>query len=133
MRREAILLAVVLSAVPAAQTPSQTAPDYDLLIKGGHVIDGRNKISAVRDVAIQDGKVAAVAQNLPAAKALKTVDATGLYVTPGLIDIHVHFYTGEKANDYAGGDWSLQPDGFTLRACVTTVSDAGSSGWRNFE
>ena len=135
MRRAAgiLLLAAALSAVPAAQTPPQTAPDYDLLIKGGHVIDARNRISGVRDVAIKDGKVAAVAPNLPAAKALKTIDASGLYVTPGLVDIHVHVYPGDKKNDYAGGDWGLYPDGFTLRTCVTTVADAGSSGWRNFE
>jgi dihydroorotase len=111
---------------------AQTNYDYDFLIKGGHVVDARNKISAVRDVAVKDGKVASVASNIPASRALKTVDASGLYVTPGLIDIHVHIYPGEKTNDYAGGDWSVYPDGFTLRSCVTTVADAGSAGWRNF-
>src|SRR4029077_10602002 len=107
--------------------------DYDLLIKGGHVIDGRNKLSAVRDVAIKDGKIAAVAANIAASRAVKTVDAAGLYVTPGLIDIHVHVFPGLVKNSYASGSWGLQPDGFTLRAGVTTVADAGSSGWRNFE
>jgi len=76
----------ILSATPAA------AQDYDLLLKGGHVIDGRNNLSAVRDVAIKDGKVAAVAADIPAAQAFKTVDVKGLYVTPGLIDIHAHTY-----------------------------------------
>ena len=71
-------------------------PQYDLLLKGGHVIDGRNKISAVRDVAIRDGKIAAVAPNIPASSALKTVDVSGLYVTPGIVDIHVHVYTGHR-------------------------------------
>ncbi len=71
---------------------SAFAQDYDLLLKGGHVIDARNKLSAVRDVAIKDGKIAAVAANIPAARALKTVDVTGLYVTPGLIDLHAHVY-----------------------------------------
>lgn len=106
---------------------------YDLLLKGGHVIDAKNRINAVRDVAIKDGKIAAVAADIPAAEAVKTVNAAGLYVTPGLIDMHVHVYagTGEKAS-YAG-DLSLYPDGFTLRNGVTTVADAGSSGWRNFE
>ena len=56
------------------------AQDYDLLLKGGHVVDGKNKLSAVRDVAIKDGKIAEVAANIPAAKALKVVDASGLYV-----------------------------------------------------
>jgi dihydroorotase len=117
------------AATPAA--PAQAA-EYDLLLKGGHVIDARNRIDAIRDVAIKGGKIAAVAQNSPAARAAKTVDTTGLYVTPGLLDIHVHVYPGDKKNDYAGGDWSVYPDGFTLRSCVTTVADAGTSGWRNF-
>ncbi len=124
-------------AQAAGQSPAppsaQPVFEYDFLLKGGHVIDARNKISAIRDVAVKDGKVAAVAPDIAASRALKTVDATSLYVTPGLIDIHVHVYPGEKKNDYAGGDWSVYPDGFTLRGCVTTVADAGSSGWRNFE
>src|SRR5689334_13961993 len=105
---------------------------YDLLIKGGHVIDGKNNLSAVRDVAIQDGKIAAVAANIDRAKAKKVVDATGLYVTPGLIDMHVHVYAGTGMRGAYSGDNSVYPDGFTLRAGVTTVADAGSSGWRNF-
>src|SRR5438445_13571097 len=76
---------------------------YDLLLKGGHVIDAKNRISAVRDVAIANGKVAAVAANIAPADAFKVVDASGLYVTPGLVDIHVHVYvgTGERGS-YAG-------------------------------
>ena len=107
--------------------------DYDLLIKGGHVIDGKNRISAVRDVAIKDGKIAAVAAGIAPSRAAKTVDAAGLYVTPGLVDIHVHVYPGLTKNSYAAGSWGLQPDGFTLRVGVTTVADAGSAGWRTFE
>src|SRR6185437_5604166 len=108
-------------------------PQYDLLLRHGHVVDAKNHISAVRDVAIRDGKIAAVEENIDPSKALKTVDVKGLYVTPGLVDIHVHVYasTGEK-NSYAG-DNSVFPDGFTLRSGVTTVADAGSSGARNFE
>jgi dihydroorotase len=121
-----------LASAFATSAFAQTSYDFDFLIKGGHVIDARNGISAVRDVAVKDGKVAAVAANIPAERALKTVDASGLYVTPGLIDIHVHIFPGEKKNDYAGGDWSVYPDGHTLRSCVTTVADAGSAGWRNF-
>ena len=109
------------------------AQDYDLLLKGGHVIDGKNNINAVRDVAIKDGKIASVAANIPASRALKMVEVSGLYVTPGLIDIHVHVYAGPVKGSYCNGDLSLQPDGFTLRNGVTTVADAGSSGWRNFE
>ena len=106
---------------------------YDLLLKGGHVIDPRNKISAVRDVAIADGKVAAVAASIAPADALKVVDASGYYVTPGLVDIHVHVYAGTGERGSYAGDNSLYPDGFTLRGGVTTIVDAGSSGWRNFD
>jgi dihydroorotase len=132
---------VTLAGAGAGRTTAQTpaAPagqptyDYDILLDGGHVVDARNDVSAVRDVAIKDGKIAAVAADIARTRALKTVDVSGLYVVPGLIDIHVHVYPGETKNDYAGGDWSVYPDGFTLRSCVTTVADAGSSGWRNFD
>src|SRR6266436_2720181 len=121
-------LAAVLSAQPVAR--AQT--DYDLVLKGGHVIDGKNRLSAVRDVAIKDGKIAAVESGIAASRSLKTVNVSGLYVTPGLVDIHVHVYAGTTKNSYANGDWGLFPDGYTLRVGVTTVADAGSSGWRNF-
>ncbi len=106
---------------------------YDLLLQGGHVIDAKNHISALRDVAVKDGKIAAVAEHINPALALKTVSVKGLYVTPGIVDIHVHVYasTGERAS-YAG-DNSVYPDGFTFRTGVTTVADAGSSGYKNFE
>ncbi|HYI95147.1 MAG TPA: amidohydrolase/deacetylase family metallohydrolase [Bryobacteraceae bacterium] len=107
------------------------AQDYDLLLKGGHLIDPKNRISARRDIAIKDGKVAAVEVNIPAQKALKTVDVSDLYVTPGLVDIHVHVYAG-TGTEYTGPS-SVRPDDHTFRSGVTTVVDAGSSGWRNFE
>ncbi len=67
------------------------------------------------------------------ADALKTVDVSGLYVTPGLIDIHAHIYAGTGERNSYAGDNSLYPDGFTFRVGVTTVADAGCAGWRNFE
>jgi len=124
-----------LALVPvglAAQQPA-TAQKYDLLLRGGHVIDARNKISAVRDVAISNGKIAAVDTKLDSADALKTVDVSGLYVTPGLVDIHAHTYTGTGERGSYAGDNSIPPDGFTFRVGVTTVADAGCAGWRNFE
>src|SRR6266851_4064205 len=111
---------------------SAAAQDYDLLLKGGHVIDGKNKISAIRDVAISGGKIAEVAARIDPAKAHKVVNVAGLYVTPGLVDIHVHVYAGTGQRGAYSGDNSIYPDGFTFRSGVTTVVDAGSSGWRNF-
>lgn len=105
----------------------------DLLLKGGHVIDPKNSIDAVMDVAIAEGKILKVARNIPATGAKKVVDVKGLYVTPGLIDMHVHVFAGNDLDSYiANGPTSVYPDGFTFRSGVTTVVDAGSSGWRNF-
>ncbi|WP_263383803.1 amidohydrolase/deacetylase family metallohydrolase [Granulicella arctica] len=109
------------------------APAYDLVLRGGHVLDDKNHIDALMDVAIKDGKIAKVAAHIPSTDALKTIDAKGLYVTPGLIDIHVHVYAGTGERNSYAGDNSVPPDGFTFRVGVTTVVDAGCSGWRNFE
>jgi dihydroorotase len=117
----------------AAATARAAEPKYDLLLRGGHVIDPKNGVDAVRDVAIAGGKVAAVAPRIEPADAFKTIDVSGLYVTPGLIDIHVHVFAGTGEKGSYAGDNSVYPDGFTLRAGVTTVADAGCAGWRNFE
>jgi dihydroorotase len=123
---------VALSLFAATAAFTQT-PSYDLLLQGGHVLDAKNHIDAAMDVAIKDGKVAKVAPHIASSDALKTVDAKGLYVTPGLIDIHVHVYNGTGERDSYAGDNSVPPDGFTFRVGVTTVVDAGCSGWKNFE
>ncbi len=109
------------------------AQEIDLLLKGGHVIDPKNEIDGYMDIAIVDGEIFQVAQDISAESAKKVIDVKGLYVTPGLIDMHVHAFHGTKLDSYiADGLTSLPPDGFTFRAGVTTVVDAGSSGWRNF-
>ncbi len=120
-------------ALSASATTQAAEPRYDLLLKGGHVIDARNGVSAVRDVAIANGTVAAVAETIAPEEAFKTVDVSGLYVTPGLVDIHAHVYTGTGERGSYAGDNSVYPDGFTYRSGVTTIVDAGGSGWRNFE
>ncbi|MDX2246996.1 MAG: amidohydrolase/deacetylase family metallohydrolase [Bacteroidia bacterium] len=105
----------------------------DLLLKGGHVIDPKNGLNAVMDVAITGGKIAEVASTIASDRAQKVVDVAGMYVVPGLIDMHVHVFMGNQPGAYiADGATSVAPDGFTFRAGVTTVVDAGSSGWRNF-
>ena len=82
---------------------------------------------------VRDGKIARVASGLSPKDAIKTIDAKGLYVTPGLIDLHVHVYNGTGEKGSYAGDLSVPPDGFTFRSGVTTVIDAGCAGWRNFE
>jgi dihydroorotase len=105
---------------------------YDLLLKGGHVIDPKNAINRVMDVAISGGKIARVAENIPATEGRRIADVKGLYVTPGLIDIHVHVYAGTGLRRVYTGDQSVYPDGFSFRAGVTTMVDAGTAGHRNF-
>ncbi|MEX2657137.1 MAG: amidohydrolase/deacetylase family metallohydrolase [Balneolales bacterium] len=123
-----LFLSFSLMPVEAVQAQS-----YDMLLKGGHVIDPGNGIDAPMDVAIADGKIAQVAEDIPASGAGQVVDAAGYYITPGLLDIHSHHYYGTEPNsDYSNGFWSVPPDGFTFRAGVTTVVDAGGAGWRNF-
>jgi dihydroorotase len=100
------------------------AEKYDLLLKGGHVIDPANGIDEQRDVAIKDKKNAAVATNLDESLASRTVDASGLHVTPGLIDLHTHHF-GEQAH--------IHPDVYAIPAGVTTIVDAGTPGADTFE
>ena len=83
-----IAICLCLLALPAA------AQQYDLLFKGGHLIDPKNNIDAIMDVAVAQGKVAAVAKDIPATQGRRVVRLNGLYIVPGLIDTHVHVYTG---------------------------------------
>ena len=109
------------------------AQEYSILIKGGHVIDPKNNINEVMDVAVRDTTVVAVAKNIDVKKAAQVIDAKGMYVTPGLIDMHSHNFFGTEPDHYLGnGLEALPPDGFTFRAGVTTVVDAGGAGWKTF-
>ena len=110
------------AAAPAA---GQAAASYDLLITGGRVIDASQNLSVERDVAIADGKIAAVAANLPAARAKQVFDARGKLVTPGLINVHAHVYKHVYPI-------SVDPDAVGLPAGVTTIVDAGSAGASTF-
>ncbi|MEQ8339019.1 MAG: amidohydrolase/deacetylase family metallohydrolase [Cyclobacteriaceae bacterium] len=108
------------------------AQPLDLLITKGHVIDPKNNINSVMDVGIVDGKIAEVSSKITK-EAKKTIDASGLYVVPGLIDIHGHHHYGTEPDHYLSNGYSaLPPDGFTFRSGVTTVVDAGGAGWQNF-
>lgn len=126
-------LSFLLSVVVLAAFTPTCAQEYDLLIRGGHVIDPANAIDGPMDVAVKEGKISKVAANIPASAARQVVEAKGFYVTPGLIDMHVHVFYGNDLGSYiANGQTSVQPDAFTFRSGVTTVVDAGSAGWRNF-
>ena len=140
---------------------AQAQKPYSMILKGGHVIDPKNNINEVMDVAITAGqaaqaarpavparpagngqtarpaqpareavaavagRIALIAKNIDPALGTNVVDARGMYVTPGLIDLHSHVFPGARRVD-------LDPDVVTFRAGVTTTVDAGSSGWKSF-
>jgi dihydroorotase len=124
-------------ALLAVNTLAQ-APRYDLLFKGGHVIDPANHLDAVMDVAVSKDKIAAVEKDIPASQAGKVVNASGLYVTPGLIDIHFHIgHGGAPLNWFTPearahiGPLGIPAD-LALQSGVTTLVDAGTAGAETF-
>lgn len=102
-------------------------PRYDLLLKNGHVIDPANNIDAPLDVALTGARIAAIAPDIPVADAAQTIDVEGLFVTPGLIDIHVHVYHTREPETL-----SIIADHHMFRSGVTTVVDTGTAGAKHF-
>jgi dihydroorotase len=109
------------SAEPAPMSAKHHEKPFDLLIKGGKVIDPSQGLEDLRDVAITGGKVARLDRNIPVKSARQVIDATGKIVTPGLIDIHTHVFP------YVG-PYGIEPDPYCVKKGVTTVLDAGTSG-----
>jgi dihydroorotase len=126
---------LALGQQPPANVPT---PHYDLLLKGGHVIDPANSLDKIMDVGISAGKIAAVATSLPASEARKVVNVSGLYVTPGLVDIHAHVGRGGGPLDWFEPEAKLHaapmgiPADLVLTSGVTTLVDAGTSGADTF-
>ena len=98
---------------------------FDLIIRGGQVIDPAQECSGVHDVAIQDGVIASVGESLPTDSATKVIDASGMTVCPGLIDLHAHCYSGL-------GLFSVDAADIGIKTGVTTLIDAGSAGCLNY-
>ena len=113
-------------------TAAAHGQSIEILLKNGHVYDAANNINKKMDVAISGGKIVKVAATISAVDAKQVIDVTGLYVCPGLIDLHTHVFVGGNPETFANGSLSISPDDITLKAGVTTVVDAGTSGWRNF-
>ncbi len=141
MRRNracATALTILLGTASMVSNSSAQAPRYDLLLNGGHVIDPANHLDSVMDVAVVKGKIAAVEANIPPGQAGKVVDVSGLYVTPGLIDIHFHVgHGGAPVNWFAPEARSHTaplgvPADIALQGGVTTLVDAGSAGADTF-
>ena len=111
-RREFIRTTGAAAAV--ARMPHPAAAKYDLLVKGGRVIDPAQRIDRVADVAIRGGRIVAVQPNIAASEAAEMIEAAGRIVTPGLVDLHVHATEDIPA--------------FALSTGVTTMLDAGTKG-----
>jgi dihydroorotase len=132
------IMAVIAIALGSPGMVRPQVPQYDLLLKGGHVIDPANHIDEVRDVAVFKGKIAAVQKNIPADQAGKVVDVSKLYVTPGLIDIHFHVGHGGAPLNWFAPDARVHllplgiPADLALQSGVTTVVDAGTAGAETF-
>jgi len=130
----ALAVFLVLPSCSEAQTPQ-----YDLLLKGGHVIDPANNVDSVMDVAVAAGKIAALAKDIPTGQAKKVVDVSGLYVTPGLIDIHYHVGHGGAPLDWFTPQARVHllplgiPADLALTSGVTTIVDAGTAGADTFQ
>lgn len=127
------------------------AQSYSLLIKNGYLIDPGSNRHDTLDIAIRDNRIVKIARHIDSRDAKKVLDASNMIVCPGLIDIHTHVFFGSDSAksgiadstppnaegaatdlEYAGGPEALHPDSFSFRSGVTTIVDAGSSGWRNF-
>ena len=131
LRCSVLFATVALATFPIkAQTPPAPA---DLLIRGGHVIDARNNVNGVMDVLLSGGKVARMDAKIDPAPNQRVVNAAGLYVVPGLIDIHSHVFFGTEKDSYlSSGDSAVPPDNHSFRSGQTTLVDVGGAGWRNF-
>jgi dihydroorotase len=127
-RREWLKLAASAAALSVVDSKDGwSAPDdkFDLLIKGGEVIDPSQSFRGKRDIGIRWGRIAAVEGDIPAAKALRVIDASGKLITPGLVDLHAHVYP-------YGSAIGLPADETAPLDCVTTAVSAGDAGANNF-
>jgi len=118
------MMHLMRSAILLFSAACAFAQQYDLVLRGGHVIDPADNIDGIMDVAVSGNRIAAVAARIPDQQARKLIDLSGMLVLPGLIDVHAHVF---------GYDGSLSPDDTALPAGTTTIVDAGGSGWRTFD
>jgi dihydroorotase len=149
-RATLLLLSVLSAAISLSRAQAQVATaakPYSIVIKGGHVIDPKNNVDEVMDIAIAaassapaqagqaarpSGRIALLAKNIDRSLGVQVVDANGMYVTPGLIDLHAHVFAGtEPDRSLSNGNSAISPDGHTFRAGVTTVVDCGGAGWKS--
>jgi dihydroorotase len=132
-RRLGLAAALLLAGCLASPAARAGGPAYDLVLQHGRVLDPASGRDAVLDVAVAGGRIARIAPAIDAEHAAVVIDATGLVITPGLVDLHTHVFFGPDAHGYlSNSPLAALPDDFAPRSCTTTVVDAGSSGHRTF-
>src|SRR5437879_5344013 len=128
-RRDFLLTAGAIALTSATGGPTRAAmgpnDKFDLLIKGGEVLDPSQALRGRRDIGIRYGLIEAVEPDIPAARALRVLDAGGKLVTPGLIDLHCHVYP-------YGSAIGIPADELIAHQCTTTCVSAGDAGANNF-
>jgi dihydroorotase len=112
-------------AEPLVAEQTGTSPQYDLLVRGGHVIDPSQNLSADVDIAIRQGKIARIAKGIADNDSRQVLDARKMIVTPGLVDVHVHVDDGVAP-------LGVPADPNCIAKGATTVVDAGSAGAHTF-
>lgn len=134
MRKISILFLALFFLIQSNIQAQGSSPVYQTIIKGGTVIDAKNNINELMDVAIQNGRIAKVAKNIDPALGRQIVNAKGMYVTPGLIDVHTHVFWGTEPDHYlSNGLVGVTADGFSFRSGVTTMVDCGGAGFKSFD
>ena len=116
------LWVILFSAAMAVAQP------YDVVLKGGHVIDPANAIDGVLDVAVSGNRIAAVRANIPASEARKVVDVSGLYVLPGLIDLHAHVFGYKARSCPTTARYPPEPPPSSMQAAAAGGRSRSSSG-----
>src|SRR5262245_52702273 len=126
-RRDFLVSAGSFALVAGAPAGAAMSPDdkFDLLIKGGDALDPSQSLRGVRDIGIRYGVIEAVEPDIPAARALRVLDATGKLVMPGLIDLHCHVFP-------YGSAIGIPADELVAHQCTTTCVSAGDAGANNF-
>ncbi len=128
---------VTTTAAPestAGVFPEDPKGRFDFILAHGRVLDPASGRDGLFDVAVAGDRIAAIAPSIDPARAFVVIDAAGLLVTPGLVDIHTHVFYGPDPKRYlSGSPIAVLPDEFAPESCTTTVVDAGSSGHRTFQ
>lgn len=129
-----IVILIIHAIVPVSSYCLSVQQDtsYDLLLKGSRIYDPRSGLKGRYDIAIQKNKIIRIAKNIDSRQARKKIIVRKGWIVPGLIDIHTHVFAGSASGKFANGLSSVNPDMYCPMNGITTVVDAGTSGWRNY-